>query len=103
MRKRKAHLSQHETILRHLVLHSHLTALEAIGLYRIFNLKGRVTELRGCKGAPKRFLNDSVNVLTEMRDDGTGKLYARYSLARLEKVDVHHRFPELFNDQKEAA
>lgn len=104
MRKRSNKPSQHDIILRHLVLHDHLTTLEGFGLYRIFNLKGRITELRGCSSAPAEFVEFPITIQTEMRDDGTGKTYARYSLSTTEKEYVRHRFPELFlEQQKEAA
>jgi len=96
-------LSQHDLIIQHLVNHSHLTNFEAIGLYRIFNLKGRVTELRGCTSAPERFNKHPVFVETEMRTDGTGKKYARYSLRTSEKESVRKNFPDLFPAEKAAA
>lgn len=94
--------NQTDTILRHLVLNTHITQLEAIGLYRIFNLKGRITEIRGCASAPQRFQDFPVFVDSEMRDDGTGKTYARYSLSDSEKEVVRQRCPHLF-DVKAAA
>ena len=64
-------MSQKTTLLRHLKKGNHITALEAIGLFRVFNLKGRINELR----------NDGHDISTEMVADGTGKRYARYTLA----------------------
>lgn len=65
-------MTQKQIILRHLNSGRHLTILEAMSLYRIFNLKARIEELRRA----------GHNITTEMRSDPTGKKYARY---RLEK------------------
>lgn len=64
-------MSQTEQILTHLRAGRDLTILEAIGVYRIFNLKARINELR--KGGH--------SIVTEMRTDATGKRYASYRLA----------------------
>jgi len=63
-------MSQKDIILKHLRSGSHLTILEAMSLYRIFNLKARIDELR--KAGHK--------ITTTMRVDRTGKVYARYTL-----------------------
>lgn len=64
-------MSQTEQILTHLRAGNDLTILEAIGVYRIFNLKARINELR----------TDGHSISTEMRTDATGKRYASYRLA----------------------
>ena len=62
-------MNQKDRIIRHLNAGHTLTILEAIGVFRIFNLKARINELRD-SGYP---------VDTEMRKDATGKKYAVYS------------------------
>ena len=64
-------MSQEQTILKHMREHGSITMLEAFGVYRIFNLKGRIADLR-CKG---------MAIETTMKRDDTGKSYASYSLA----------------------
>lgn len=66
----KRRLPQTDLLLRHMALHGHITQLEAISLYRIFNIKGRINDLR----------NQGWPIQTDMRTDATGKRYARYSL-----------------------
>jgi hypothetical protein len=63
-------VSQNQVLIRHLRSNQYITQLEAIGLYRVFNLKGRIDELRKA-GHP---------IVTDMRTDATGKRYARYVL-----------------------
>lgn len=72
-------MSQIEKLHKHLQTHDHITALQAIGLYRIFNLKGRIFDLR------TRLKNEgnTHTVETEMAHDGTGKTYARYRLVEV--------------------
>jgi hypothetical protein len=48
-----------------------ISALEAIGLYRIYRLAARIDELR----------EDGMDIITVMKTDETGKQYARYFLA----------------------
>lgn len=64
-------MSQKTILLRHLSRGLSITQLEAIGLYRVFNLKGRINDLR----------NDGYPIITGMMTDVTGKTYARYTLA----------------------
>lgn len=66
--KGKSHL---EIIVDHLKKHKTLTNLEAIGVYRIFNIRGRISDLRKA----------GHNIITTMKKDATGKSYASYSLA----------------------
>ena len=61
---------QHKKIMNHLTEGKHLTIVEAMHVYRIYNLKARIEELR-------RMGND---ILTVMCHDETGKRYARYQL-----------------------
>lgn len=63
-------MSQKNLLMKHLRDNGHITQLEAIGLYRVFNLKGRINDLR----------DDGHNIVTDMRRDATGKPYARYTL-----------------------
>lgn len=63
-------MNQKELLLQHLRDNSHVTQLEAMALYRIFNLKARIEELR----------KEGVVIHTDMRKDATGKRYARYTL-----------------------
>ncbi len=48
-----------------------ISALEAIGLFRIFRLAARINDLR----------DDGLDIKTSINTDVTGKIYARYSLA----------------------
>jgi hypothetical protein len=61
-------VSQNQVLLKHLRSNEYITQLEAIGLYRVFNLKGRIDELRKA----------GHDIVTDMRTDATGKRYARY-------------------------
>ena len=63
-------MNQKQLILKHLRTGANLTILEALGVYRIFNLKARINELRKA----------GYDIRTEMRVDHTGKQYASYSL-----------------------
>lgn len=63
-------LSQTELLIRHMLTNSHITALQALGLYRVFNMKGRIHDLRKA----------GWNIETDMQTDATGKTYARYSV-----------------------
>jgi len=69
-------MNQQQKILTHLREYGHITALQAIGVYRIFNLKGRIFDLRAA-GYP---------IETDMVTDATGKRYARYHLAYKSQV-----------------
>ena len=64
-------MSQVETLRRHLAMGNTITNLEAIGVFRIFNLKGRINDLR----------NTGFRVETVMKEDSTGKKYASYRRA----------------------
>lgn len=72
-------MNQTDTLLKHMVENDHITAMQAIGLYRVGNIKGRISELRD----PRRPW--SWDVITVMMEDPTGKKYARYSLPKHEK------------------
>lgn len=48
-----------------------ISALEAIGLFRVFRLAARIQELR----------EDGYHIKSTINTDVTGKIYARYSLA----------------------
>lgn len=63
-------MSQTDILLTHLRTKGSITQLEAIGVHRIFNLKGRINDLR------KR----GHDIVTEMKLDTTGKRYAEYRL-----------------------
>lgn len=72
-------MNQNETIIHHLLQHGTITQLEAMGVHRIFNLKGRIEELRnplkkGSLVPAGKFIN------TRMKRDVTGKSYAEYYL-----------------------
>ena len=67
-------MSQKDIIMKHLRSGQELTILKAIGVYRIYNLKARINELR----------DSGVPIVTTMKVDATGKSYASYTLA--EKV-----------------
>jgi hypothetical protein len=71
-------MNQQEKILNHLREYGHITALQAIGVYRIFNLKGRVYDLRAA----------GWNVQTDMVSDATGKRYARYHLGLPNRIET---------------
>jgi len=63
-------LSQTQLILGHLEMKGSISALEAMSLYRIFRLAARVKDLR----------NQGYEIETNMKEDTTGKPYARYVL-----------------------
>lgn len=63
-------MSQKEILLSHFRSGGTITILQAIGLFRIYNLKARIEELRK-KGHA---------VTTTMKTDVTGKKYAVYSM-----------------------
>lgn len=63
-------MNQKHTLLRHLATEPHITQLQAIAVHRIYNIKGRICDLR----------DDGWDVCTEYHTDRTGKRYARYSL-----------------------
>lgn len=71
-------MSQNQMILNHLATEDHITALQAIGLYRCFRLSGRILDLR----------KDGWDISTEMVKDRTGKTYARYRLSDFDKQTV---------------
>ena len=62
--------TQKQIILDHLRRDEDITLLTAIGVYRIFNLKARINELRDM----------GFNISTTMKRDNTNKAYASYSL-----------------------
>ena len=61
---------QARTVLRHLARGRSITALEALGVYRIFRLAARILELRDA----------GHDVITDMKQDETGKWYGEYRL-----------------------
>lgn len=63
-------MSQRTAILNHLRNNKDITALEALGVYRVFRLAARIEELR----------KDGHNIVTDIRTDATGKQYAAYRL-----------------------
>ena len=64
-------MSQNEKILNHLRSGAHITPLEAMGLFGVYRLAARIFELR----------NQGHNIVTDVKADGTGRTYSRYSLA----------------------
>jgi hypothetical protein len=73
-------MSQVMTLLHHLATESHITQLQAIGVHRIYNLKGRINDLRKA----------GWSITTTFHVDRAGKRYARYSL------DAQHKEAALF-------
>lgn len=61
---------QEQMVLDHLYKHDHITPLEALGVYRIFRLAGRIFSLRQL----------GWNIETEYARDANGKTYAKYRL-----------------------
>ena len=59
-------------VLDHLQKHDYITPLEALGVYRCFRLAVIVKQLR----------NEGHDIRTELRQDATGKRYARYWLKK---------------------
>jgi Helix-turn-helix domain len=68
--------SQETIILEHMRDKGSISVLEAIGVYRIFNLTGRIADMR-----IKHRKGQGPAIHTEMKSDSTGKTYASYSLA----------------------
>lgn len=71
-------MTQKFQLLKHLATEPHITQLQAIAVYRVYNLKGRINELR----------NDGWDIETTYHVDGTGKRYARYSLAEYDRLSA---------------
>lgn len=69
MTKQAETRSHKKIIMDHIRDHGSISFLEAFGVYRIFNLKGRIADLRA----------DGVAITTTMKKDETGKTYADYS------------------------
>lgn len=65
-------MAQVNTLMDHMINGDHITPLEAMGVYRIFNCKGRIADLR-TMGVP---------VETKMKVDATGKKYASYFIPK---------------------
>jgi hypothetical protein len=62
--------TSHCSIIKsHMREHGSISMLEAFGVYRIFNLKGRIADLRAA----------GEEIHTQMCTDNTGKKYAKYS------------------------
>ncbi len=68
-------MNQQHTLLQHLAQEQHITQLQAIAVHRVYNIKGRISDLR----------KEGGTALTEFHTDRTGKRYARYSLAAIQK------------------
>ena len=71
--KKRSHV---QIIMDHMRDKGSISFLEAFGVYRIFNLKGRIADLRG-RGEV---------IYTTMKTDETGKKYAEYSLMKPKAV-----------------
>lgn len=65
-------MTQTESILAHLQSGESLTPLDALNLFGCFRLAARIKELR----------DEGHAIDMTLEDDGGGKHYARYSLAR---------------------
>jgi hypothetical protein len=90
--------TQNQLVLDHLITTDHLTQLQAIGVYGIYRLAGRVWELnKWLEGSP-------YAIETEMVRDPRGKSYARYRLtflgARLTSATRNRAKQELSYDAK---
>lgn len=88
-------MNQFHKILPHLVKNTHLTPIEAQTVYGIFNLKGRIADMRG---SVAQFRRKPIPVKTTMMEDAEGKRYARYSLDKKDKVWVEAHYSYLFKD-----
>jgi hypothetical protein len=79
-------LNQQHTLLLHLAQEPHITQLQAIAVHRVYNIKGRINDLR----------KEGWDITTEFHTDRTGKRYARYSLAphqqSLALAFIHHKY-----------
>lgn len=73
--KKRHKQSQKDMVYQHLNSGSHLTPLEAIGVYGIYRLAARVHEVR----RQLRAEGDKRRVFTEVTHDGRGRPYARYT------------------------
>jgi hypothetical protein len=63
--------TQLDILVNHFTQGKSLTSLEAMGVYRIFRLASRVSELR----------QQGYDIVTDMKRDETGKTYASYRYA----------------------
>ena len=63
--------NQSDVVMNHLSMKGTITALEALSLYRIFRLAGRIHDLK----------RNGVKIEPRMKKDVTGKRYAEYRLA----------------------
>lgn len=72
-------MNQKQQLLKHMALEEHITNLQAIAVYRIYNIKGRINELR----------NDGWPIETTFHTDRTGKKYARYALPEIERGNAY--------------
>lgn len=63
--------SQAQMVYEHLCENTHLTPLQAIGLFGCYRLAARINELR----------KEGFKIITDMKRDGHGRSYARYRLA----------------------
>lgn len=67
-------MSQVDRLKQHIRDGNTISPLEALGVFRCFRLAARIEQLRR---APH-----CMAIITEMREDKTGKRYARYQLAK---------------------
>ncbi len=63
--------NQMKLVLNHIIMKGSISQLEADELYRVKRLTSRITELKQL----------GVALIAEMRQDNTGKRYARYFIA----------------------
>lgn len=63
-------MNQNDIVLKHLLSGRSLTQLEAIGVYRIYRLAGRIFDLR----------SRGHNIICNNKVDPTGKTYGEYRL-----------------------
>jgi hypothetical protein len=79
-------MNQQHTLLLHLTQEPHITQLQAIAVHRVYNIKGRINDLR----------KEGWEIETAYHTDRTGKRYARYSLADHQKplatAFIHHQY-----------
>lgn len=66
----KPKMSQKQRILKHLKNGKSITPLEALGVYGAYRLSAVIFDLRAA----------GYNIKTDLKNDGTGRQYAEYSL-----------------------
>lgn len=65
-------MTQNETLLTHLRTHGSISPMEANHLYRVAHLARRIKDLKEA----------GQDITTELKQDPTGRRYARYYLGR---------------------